>query len=146
MDDQTAPAPPAAPFLGQPTAADRYLSQYRWGNLTPTESEAQAIRAALNTQAAQASYLTLGVCAQTVAEAIQALNQYLAGLQLDLAVETAALPALNEAVYVKFNTRSHQLQGDRYGGRDRGVLVSTQGDYDHQICATYGYFPLDLFA
>lgn len=134
------------PDLSRPVEADRLLSQYRWGCPNPSPIESEAIRTALASLAAQASYLTLGICAETATEAIAALNQYLAALNSDLAIEAAGLPAVGGAVYVKFNTRSQQLYGDRYGGSDRGVLVSTQGDYDGQICGTYGHFPLDLFA
>ncbi|NJN31352.1 MAG: DUF1824 family protein [Synechococcales cyanobacterium RM1_1_8] len=132
-----------------PADADRHLAQYRLGKADPSPAEAEAIRAALMSLVGQADFLTLGVCADSVGARSRVWNGYLAGLDQGLVVEAAGLPVpesgLEGGVYVKFNTRTQKLYGDRYGGGDRGVLVSTQSDYDNRICGTYGHFPLDLW-
>jgi hypothetical protein len=129
-----------------PQSADQYLSQYRRGKLDPSEAEATAIRAALACLVDQADFVTIGICAENLASAIAALNGYLKGLDLDNEVlGDAELEAANEACYIKFNSRSQQLYGDRYQGQERGVLLATQADYETTICGVYGHFPLDLF-
>lgn len=131
-----------------PQSADQHLSQYRRGKLDPSEAEAAAIRAALACLVDQADFITIGICAENLASAIAALNGYLKGLDADADTEVlgeAELEAANEACYIKFNSRSQKLYGDRYPGQERGVLLATQADYDTTICGVYGHFPLDLF-
>ncbi len=128
-----------------PQTADQHLSQYRRGKADPTETEADAIRAALSTMVDQADFITVGICAENVGSAIAALNGYLTGLNQDIELGEASVEAPNEAVYIKFNTRTKTLYGDRYNGNERGVLIATQADYDTTICGVYGHFPLDLF-
>ncbi len=128
-----------------PATADQHLSQYRRGKADPTAAEADAIRAALITMVDQADFITLGICAENVDSAIAALNGYLKGLNQDFELGPAEVEKPNEAVYVKFNTRTTTLYGSSYEGNERGVLVATQADYDTTICGVYGHFPLDLF-
>jgi len=136
------PSPPA-PFT--PTTADQHLSQYRRGKLDPSEAEADAIRSALATLVTQADFITIGICADDAGQAIAALNGYLSGLDQGFEFSEVEVEEPEQAVYVKFNTRTKTLYGDRYSGSERGVLVATQADYDSVICGVYGHFPLDLF-
>lgn len=128
-----------------PQTADQHLSQYRLGKADPSAPEAEAIRAALSTLVDQAAFITVGICADNASSAIAALNGYLQGLNQNLELGQAEVEEPNEAVYVKFNTRTQTLYGDRYSGNERGVLIATQADYDTTICGVYGHFPLDLF-
>ncbi len=128
-----------------PQTADQHLSQYRRGKADPTETEAEAIRSALSTLVNQADFITMGICADNVSSAIAALNGYLKGLNQDFELGEAEVEEPNKAVYIKFNTRTTTLYGDRYSGNERGVLIATQADYDTTISGVYGHFPLDLF-
>lgn len=143
MVDKVNPLPTMSSFT--PATADQHLSQYHRGKADPNETEADAIRSALTTMVDQADFITLGVCAENVDSAIAALNGYLSGLNQAFELGPAEVEEPNEAVYVKFNTRTKTLYGDRYQGTERGVLVATQADYDTTICGVYGHFPLDLF-
>ena len=128
-----------------PLAADQHLNQYRLGKADPTEAEATDIRAALTTLVEQAAFITVGICADNAAIAIAALNSYFKGLGQDFEIGEAEVEDPAEAVYIKFNTRTQTLYGDRYNGNERGVLIATQADYASTICGVYGHFPLDLF-
>lgn len=111
----------------------------------PSDDRAK-IREALHLLLPRSDYQTLGVCAETLAQAVTALNQYLKGLGHTLSL---ALPEENStkgAVYLKYNTRKQGYYLDRYQGPYRGVLVSLQSDYIDGLQGTYGHFPLDLFA
>lgn len=108
------------------------------------------VRQALLLLVAESSYQTLGICADTADQAFQALGEYLVafGYHWDQDAQTVQVlqTEITGSVYVKFNTRTGSCYLDRYGGLDRGVLVTCQSEYDSEAVGTYGHVPLNLFA
>ncbi len=89
-------------------------------------------------------YQTLGICADSIAEAQAALKGYVAALSQPVNVD---LPKQAGAVYLKFNTLKNAWYLDSYSGESRGVLVTyhtSEPELD-EVNGTYGPFPLDLF-
>lgn len=112
--------------------------------LTPEDIPAPEVtRQALHIVADRSDYQIFGICADTVAEANQALQDYLAVLQYD---DRPTLTPLEGPVYVKYNPHTGLCHAAPYGGEYRGVLVSCQSAYDQDINETFGHLPLDLFA
>ncbi len=105
-------------------------------------SDRSLVQAAVHRVAAASDYQILGICANTLAEGIQALKTYGAALgyqpQLDLA-------PIEGAVYIKFNPKSALCYADRYSGDYRGVLISCQSAYESGLNEMFGHLPLDLF-
>jgi hypothetical protein len=89
-------------------------------------------------------YQTLGICADTLAEAQAALKSYVAALSQPIEV---TLPEQSGAVFLKFNTLKNAWYLDSYSGSSRGVLVTYHtSDFElDDVNGTYGPFPLDLF-
>lgn len=131
-----------------PNAADRCLRQFicQGPELQLTEPQRADIRQALHILVAQADFLTLGVCADTVEAALTGLQGYLNALGQSVSSPEPELLDLHGPVYLKANTRTQGLYGDRYTGPYRGILVACQSDYADVITGTYGHFPLDLFS
>lgn len=89
-------------------------------------------------------YQTLGICAESIAEAETALKRYVAALSQPINLD---LPEQSGAVYLKFNTLKNAWYVDSYSGESRGVLVTyhtSEPELD-EVNGTYGPFPLDLF-
>ena len=108
------------------------------------------IRQALALLLPRSDYQTLGICADDSTQAVESLNQYLAGLghgQTLGTIDTTSLGlGFKGAIYLKYNTRKQGYYLDRYEGPYRGVLVALQSDFRDGFQGTYGHFPLDLFA
>ncbi|BFM40158.1 DUF1824 family protein [Synechocystis sp. LKSZ1] len=115
--------------------------------LTPkipqNEAEKQALRQAITLVCQESESENLGICAETVQEAQQALASYLQALGYSNLVLNS-LEQGSGPVYVKFNTQKQSPYLDSYDGPYRGVLIAFQSDSE-AINGTYGYFPLDLF-
>ena len=101
------------------------------------------IREALDHLTKQADYHIFGICADTIAEALQALQNYAAHFRYEL--PEADLSAIAEGVYLKYNPRSRRYHLDNYKGTYRGVLISLHTDFTDGYSGTHGHFPLDLF-
>jgi hypothetical protein len=101
------------------------------------------IREALDYLTKQADYHIFGICADTIAEALQALQNYAAHFRYEL--PEADLSAIAEGVYLKYNPRSRRYHLDNYKGTYRGVLISLHTDFTDGYSGTHGHFPLDLF-
>jgi hypothetical protein len=136
-----------------PETADRFLRSFlcHEGEIQLTPEDPAHIRQALAILVAQADFLTLGICAESVEEGVTALNSYLKGLgqswRADETTLTGTLVAeTSDPIYLKGNTRTEKLYGDRYTGPYRGVLVACQSDYAETVVGTYGHFPLSLFS
>lgn len=108
-------------------------------DITPAERD--ALQQALHRVASHSDYQILGICAETLAQAVQALETYATALGYDVVPN---LPAIDGAVYVKFNPKAGSCYTDSYAGAYRGVLVSCQSA-DEGINEMYGHLPLDLF-
>ncbi len=109
-----------------------------------SENEKQRLRQAICQIVTLSEGENLGICADTVEEALDSLTQYLQALAYPPLSPAPDLPHLTEAVYLKYNTQKQRYYLDRYSGEYRGVLLAIQGEYE-SITGTYGYFPLDLF-
>lgn len=113
--------------------------------LTPAAKKIDraALQQALQIVAQQSDYQILGICADTLAQGIQALKSYTAALGYFPEIN---LPAFNGAVYIKYNPKSGLCYADDYSGAHRGVLVSCQSAYESGINEMFGHLPLDLFS
>lgn len=109
-----------------------------------SEEQKQAVRSNLLWLNEQSEYQTLGICADTVAEAESALKGYIMALSQPIRVD---IPAQEGAVFLKFNTLKNAWYLDGYSGESRGVLVTfhTSESELEDVNGTYGPFPLDLF-
>jgi len=87
--------------------------------------------------------INFGICADTTAQALQALCNYLKGLGYTIELGNIPEDSLPGVTYLKYNLQRQAFYVDEYTGTYRGVLISCQGDED--LSGTYGYFPLDLF-
>ena len=89
-------------------------------------------------------YKNLGICADTVAIGLTALESYVKALGDEVTINSTPT-SFRGAVYIKFNGQNQKYYIDSYTGSDRGVLVSCQSSRYESINGTYGYLPLDLF-
>jgi hypothetical protein len=105
-------------------------------------SNKNLIRQALLLVASHSDYQILGICAETAAQGILALESYLQALGYE---ETLNFPSVEGSVYIKFNPKTGLSYLDSYTGNHRGVLVSCQSAYEDRINEMYGHLPLDLF-
>jgi hypothetical protein len=129
-------------------AAEKTLWDLRDLNATTaTDQNQAAIRQALQTLAAASDYQMFGVCADSQAAGLQALQTYAHHFGYDLPSElTDNLPQIAGSIYMKYNPRSRLCYVDIYTGTARGVLGSFQSDYADRYSGTHGHYSLDLFA
>jgi hypothetical protein len=136
---------PTNPTSGSPSLnleeAIHYLRQVDCLNPHTTVDPA-LLRQALLLVAQTSDYQILGICADTFAQAMQALQSYAAALQY---TPTFNLPTVEEAVYIKFNPNSGLCYASPYHGNHRGVLVSCQSADEADVNEMFGHLPLDLF-
>lgn len=104
------------------------------------------ICSALKLLVQNSEYQMLGICADSLDAAWNALEQYLHGLDYNIAPDRNGVEAIEGSVYLKFNGRSQSYYASPYTQKYRGVLVSCQSTDDTGVNGTYGHFPLDLFA
>ncbi|MEM9909119.1 MAG: DUF1824 family protein [Cyanobacteria bacterium P01_D01_bin.44] len=139
--------PTPAPTPAQIKSVRQKLAQFSCLHVPPqlNDQERQSIREALLWFSELADYETIGVCAATLAEGQQALEQYVEVFARPIKLE---LPAHEGAVFLKFNTEKGAWYLDDYAGASRGVLVSYHASEPEMdgVVGTYGPFPLDLFA
>lgn len=109
-----------------------------------TPAEAAELRGAILriTQAAESE--NLGICADTCAQAYQALADYLKALNYPVPDAPDPAAPTDEPVYLKFNATTLKHYARAYAERYRGVLIACQAEED-VVNGTFGYFPLDLF-
>ncbi len=112
--------------------------------LPQSDAEKSELQTAIKQILALSESENLGICADSLEIAIQALANYLKFLDYDFNLEINPVPAQDKAVYLKFNTQKMSHYLDSYEGDYRGVLIACQSE-DDTIAGTYGYFPLDLF-
>jgi Domain of unknown function (DUF1824) len=124
-----------------PAEAHQILKQFDCFGSTVPESSALVGRSLL-LMASLSEHQMLGVCADTLAQGIQALANY------SKALGYSPDPNLNPvegAVYIKFNPMAGKCYASPYEGEHRGVLVSCQSSEEDGINEMYGHLPLDLF-
>ncbi|MEB3278692.1 MAG: DUF1824 family protein [Lyngbya sp.] len=114
-------------------------------SINPIENP-DRICSALTLVVENSEYQMLGICADSLDAAWNALEQYLHGLNYNITLDRNAVEAIEGSVFVKFNGRSQSYYASPYTEKYRGVLVSCQSTDDTGINGTYGHFPLDLFS
>lgn len=127
--------------------AENILKQYSCQELVPTSSalEKEKVKEALLLLVQESEYQMLGICANSMAEGLLALEQYLDALGYSVTFEADSLAPVDGAVYIKFNGRTQGFYVSPYLEKYRGVLVSCQSTEPEGVNGTYGHFPLDLF-
>ncbi|MBE9080150.1 DUF1824 family protein [Romeria aff. gracilis LEGE 07310] len=123
------------------------LAQYSREDVPPdlSELDRQILRDALLWFNDLSDYQTIGVCADSLAQAQAALRAYIAALSQPKRLD---IPPREGAVFLKFNTLNSAWYADSYSGPSRGVLVTyhaSEPEVD-AVNGTYGPFPLDLFS
>lgn len=110
-----------------------------------TDKEKQTVREALLWLNDNSEYQTIGICADSLAEAKAALTGYISALSQPVQMDIPERPG---PVFLKFNTLKNAWYIDSYSGDSRGVLVTyhTSEPEEDEINGTYGPFVLDLFA
>jgi hypothetical protein len=111
-----------------------------------SDSEKVKIQTALLLLNRESEYQMIGICADSMAEALSALTDYLKAFEYSIDLEDHGLESLSESVYLKFNGRSQNFYISPYLEKYRGVLISFQSTEENGINGVYGHFPLDLFA
>jgi Domain of unknown function (DUF1824) len=122
-------------------AAHQILKQFDC--LKPGETKSDdRLRQALLQIVQHSDYQILGICADSIAQAQQALTSYTQALGYSVDTQLALIEG---AVYVKFNPKSGLCYAESYSGAYRGVLVSCQSDDESEVNEMYGHLPLALF-
>lgn len=111
-----------------------------------SDPEKVKIQAALLLLNSESEYQMIGICADSMAQALTALKDYLKAFEYSINLEDHALEPVSESVYLKFNGRSQTFYISPYLEKYRGVLISFQSTEENGINGVYGHFPLDLFA
>jgi hypothetical protein len=124
-----------------PAEAHRILKQFD-GFGSTVSAPIALVKQSLLLLANRSEHQMLGVCADTLAQGIQALAHYseALGYSPDLNLNPVA-----GAVYIKFNPMAGKCYASPYEGQHRGVLVSCQSSEEDGINEMYGHLPLDLF-
>jgi Domain of unknown function (DUF1824) len=125
----------------QIVAARSRLIQDR--DLTKVLPNPAETRAALLALLPAIDRIMLGICAESWAEGILALQQYSHALNLPKLLPT---PELAGVIYIKYNPTLSNCYASTYQGLDRGVLIAAQSDDLTRLNEMFGHLPLDLFA
>jgi hypothetical protein len=125
------------------TTAQQILKQFDYDRPSPGELDRVSIQTALSCAAQHSEYQILGICADSLAQGVAALNSY--ATALGYAIAPDSLTPIDGSVYIKFNPKSGLLYADSYTGEHRGVLVSCQSSYDGGLNDMFGHLPLTLF-
>jgi hypothetical protein len=122
---------------------------------TTTPQQRQNLISALDWLTSRTEYHTFGICADSLWSAVNALEGYTSHFNYNLPKELVGLKkscppddsliSSEVGVYLKFNPRTYRYKIDTYIGRDRGVLITFQSDFEGDYLGTHGHFPLDLF-
>ncbi|MGL4500505.1 MAG: DUF1824 family protein [Planktothrix sp.] len=111
-----------------------------------SEAEKVKIQSALLLLNRESEYQMIGICADSMPQALSALTDYLKAFEYSINLADHGLEPLSESVYLKFNGRSQNFYISPYLEKYRGVLISFQSTEENGINGVYGHFPLDLFA
>ena len=108
-------------------------------------AERQQLQQALQAMVRASDWENLGICADDLAAAQQALASYLQALGHPATPPIAEPPEGEGPIYLKYNTQRQLIYCDCYSGDYRGVLVACQSE-NEAVAGTYGYLPLDLYS
>lgn len=114
------------------------------GKSVNSEAEKAVVRQALLLLTEHSDYQILGICADTAAQGLSALNTYSDALGYKPNLDLSSEP-VEGSVYIKFNPNTGLCYLDSYTGTHRGVLVSYQSSDEGGVNEMYGHLPLDLF-
>jgi hypothetical protein len=115
------------------------------GRVISSMAEQHQVQQAMIKVVQLSDYQTIGICADTVEQALVALDGYLQAFGQTRNSVATSVPNLESGVYLKFNTQRRSLYWDAYVGPYRGVLVTCQSDQPDGAGGTYGHLPLSLF-
>ena len=106
-----------------------------------------SLKAALKDVVVAASFLTLGVCADSASEGHRALNAYLEALgsSPERTQPANGSPEISGSIYIKYNTQTGKYYSSDYPGNSRGVLVCCHYEDPDLPIDMFGHLPLDLF-
>ncbi len=111
----------------------------------PQPENQDKIRQALLFSVNHSEFQMLGICADSLPEALTSLAEYLIAFNYGTPIDAKTIPAITGAVYLKFSGRNQSYYASAYLEKYRGVLVSFQSSDEDEVNGTYGHFPLDLF-
>jgi hypothetical protein len=100
------------------------------------------VRTALAIVREHCDYQILGICADDITAATQALSSYIEALEYKF---IPTIPPIEGSIYVKYNPKLRSCHSDNYIGDHRGVLVSCQSDDANDVNEVFGHLPLGLF-
>lgn len=126
--------------------AKNILSQFSCTDTKTVESaaEKEQLRQAILLFSNLSDSQNLGICANTAAEGLSALETYLKALGYPIPDDKPDSTKIG-SVYIKYNSMRGTCYLDSYTGPYRGVLVSCQSSQEESINGLYGHLPLDLF-
>ncbi|MBC8122629.1 MAG: DUF1824 family protein [Gemmatimonadaceae bacterium] len=129
--------------LGAMTAFD-LTPEHARQVLAGSTAEPQLVRRSLLLLTGAAEYKLIGICAETVDEAVQALRGYLIFFGYpEPSLDFASFD--QPGVYLKFNPMTGTCYVSPYEGHERGVIVSCFSPQGGATNDTYAHLPLDLF-
>ncbi|MGB3533182.1 MAG: DUF1824 family protein [Microcoleaceae cyanobacterium] len=111
----------------------------------PQPENLDEIRQALLLSVNHCEYQMLGICADSLSEALAALTAYLTAFGYNIKIDANTIDPIQGSTYLKFNGRTQSYYARTYLEKYRGVLVSFQSSDEAEVSGTYGHFPLDLF-
>jgi len=112
--------------------------------VNPELAPPEQVREALLLLTKNADFKLIGVCAETLEQAVPALYSYCRALGYPDVTVTFE-PIEKPGVFVKFNPKTWTCYAAPYEGTERGVIVSCFSPYTGSNNETYGNVPLDLF-
>lgn len=129
--------------------AQKVLAGFNGLDMVPSLAPEQRvlIQRALQILAQNTDSCIFGVCADTLEQALNTLNQYATGLSYELPEGPDLRGNLNgnHGVYVKCNIQSGLFYASVYENKQRGVLLSYQSIEHPELVPLYGHLALDLF-
>ncbi|MEM9244649.1 MAG: DUF1824 family protein [Cyanobacteria bacterium P01_F01_bin.153] len=129
--------------------AQKVLAAFNGMDMMPSLSAEQGllVRRSLQVLAEETDSCIFGICADNLDQAVQALNEYAAGLSYELPEGPDLRGNLNDAagVYMKCNLQSSLFYASPYENSQRGVLLAYQSVEHPEIAPLYGHLPLNLF-
>lgn len=112
-----------------------------------TSTDQLALQQALLLVGAASDRQLFGVCADSLAQGMEALCSYLQALEYEPEkyADTYILEPIDGPVFIKCNPERSKCYRESYTGHHRGVLVSCQSDLEDGLNETYGHLPLNLW-
>ncbi|MGD1849978.1 MAG: DUF1824 family protein [Cyanophyceae cyanobacterium] len=130
--------------------AQKVLAAFNGLDMMPSLLAEQCllVQRSLQVLAQETDSCIFGICADDLDQALQALNEYAAGLKYQLPDGPDLRGNLNNAagVYMKCNLQSSLFYASPYENSQRGVLLAYQSVEHPDIDPLYGHLPLDLFS